>query len=300
MWLLALLFASIVVLLVLFLKYVDSDLTLFYYDWKDEAPGLLRRKVIWVTGASSGIGEHLAYELARYGARLVLSGTNKERLDNVKNKCLETGRLTEDDVLVLPFNMTDLDAHEDCLNQVIKKFHKLDVLVNNAGRSQRAAFEDIAIAVDKEMFEVNVFAPLHLTRKVLGHFLENGGGHFAVTSSCVGKMGAASSASYTASKHALHGYFETLRTEMCRKNIDVTVLCPGPVFSRFLENAFTGTAGQKFGQPTLPTDRRMPTDRCGRLMAVALAHKLDEAWICIQPCLIFYYLAQYTPTFFRK
>ncbi|GFT00998.1 hypothetical protein TNCV_4054061 [Trichonephila clavipes] len=97
-----------------------------------------------------------------------------------------------------------------------------------------------------------------------------------------------------------HGYFETLRTEMSGKNIDVTMLCPGPVFSNNLENAFTGTPGKKFGQIPNRKDRKMQTDRCARLMCVAIAHKLDEAWIAPQPNLIFFYLMQYTPTFFRK
>nr|XP_042911770.1 dehydrogenase/reductase SDR family member 7 isoform X2 [Parasteatoda tepidariorum] len=208
--------------------------------------------------------------------------------------------LKEEDILVLPFNMADYKVHEECVQKVVQKFQKIDILVNNAGRSQRAKFEEIDVQVDKDLFEINVFGTLNLTRKVLPHFIANGGGQFAVTSSCVGKMGAAFSASYTASKHALHGYFETLRTEMSGKNIDVTMLCPGPIFSHFLENAFTATPGQKFNESTNPTDRRMPTDRCGRLMAVAIAHKLDEAWICQLPNLLLFYLVQYTPTFFRK
>lgn len=274
-------------------------MTLFYYDRQDKILDLLRNKVVWITGASSGLGEYLAYELAQNGCKLTLSGTSEDRLKKVKERCKEIG-VPDEDVFLLPFNVTQLDVHEDCVSKVIQKFGKLDILVNNAGRSQRARFEDIDIAVDKDLFEINVFAVLNLTRKVLPHFLKNKGGHFVVTSSCVGKMGAPGSASYTGSKHAIHGYFETLRTEMSSKNIDVTILCPGPVFSRFLENAFTGTPGEKFGVATQCTDKRMPTDRCGRLMAVSIAHKLDEAWIAIQPCLLLYYLAQYTPTFFRK
>ncbi|CAL1267271.1 unnamed protein product, partial [Larinioides sclopetarius] len=148
----------------------------------------LRGKVIWITGASSGLGEHLAYELAHHGSKLIISGTSEERLNKVKTKCLEIG-LPEDDVFVLPFNMTDFDVHEECVKKVQQKFHKLDVLVNNAGRSQRASFAEIDVKVDKELFEINVFATLNLTRKVLHHFLENHRGHFVVTSSCVGKMG---------------------------------------------------------------------------------------------------------------
>ncbi|GFY54446.1 hypothetical protein TNIN_491061, partial [Trichonephila inaurata madagascariensis] len=248
----------------------------------------LQGKVIWITGSSSGIGEYLAYELAHHGCKLILSGTSVERLNFVKLKCIEIG-LTEDDIYVLPFKLTDFEIHEDCVKKVLQKFHRLDILINNAGRSQRATFEEIDINVDKEIFDINVFGTLNLTRKILPHFVENGRGHFVVTSSCVGKMGAAFSASYTGSKHALHGYFETLRTEMSGKNIDVTMLCPGPVFSNNLEHAFTGTPGKKFGQIQNRKDRKMQTDRCARLMSVAIAHKLDEAWIAPQPNLIFFY-----------
>jgi len=292
-------FLVFVAILLFLLWRLDADLTLSVYDYLDNISDSLKNKVVWITGASSGLGEHLAYELTKHRCKLILSGTSEERLNKVKTKCVDLG-LAVDDVYVLPFNIADFKVHEECVRKVIHRFRKLDILVNNAGRSQRAKFEEIDVDVDKELFEINVFGTLNLTRKVLPHFLENGGGHFVVTSSCVGKMGAAFSASYTGSKHALHGYFETLRTEMTRKNIEVTMLCPGPIFSHFLENAFTGIPGQKFGQPTSSTDRRMPTARCGRLMAVAIAHKLDEAWIAQQPSLSLYYFTQYTPTFFRK
>lgn len=287
------------ILFCFFFAKIDADLTLYLYDYFSEVKKSLRGKVIWITGSSSGIGEYLAYELARHGCKLILSGTSEERLNSVKLKCIEIG-LAEDDICVLPFNLTDFEVHEECVKKVLQKFRRLDILVNNAGRSQRATFGEIDIKVDKEIFDINLFGTLNLTRKILPHFIENKSGHFVVTSSCVGKMGAAFSASYTGSKHALHGYFETLRTEMSRENIDVTMLCPGPVFSNNLKNAFTGTLGQKFGQLPNRKDRKMQTDRCARLMSVAIAHKLDEAWIAPQPNLIFFYLMQYTPTFFRK
>lgn len=284
--------------LIRFAKF-DSDITLHFYDRYGNARGILAGKVVWITGASSGIGEYLAYELASHGTRLVLSGTNQKRLEKVKAVCQEKG-LSENDILVLAFNIYDFDIHERCVQTVLEKFHKIDILVNNAGRSQRANFQDIDIEVDKRMFDVNVFGTLNLTRKVLPRFLKRGVGHFVVTSSCAGKMGLSASASYTGSKHALHGYFESLRTEMNQKNISVTMVCPGPVFSNFLENAFTATPGETLGAQPDPADKRMPTDRCAQLMAVAIAYKLDEVWICMQPCLTLFYLAQYTPTFFRK
>ncbi|GFT01001.1 hypothetical protein TNCV_4054081 [Trichonephila clavipes] len=169
----------------------------------NEIREFLQGKVIWITGSSSGIGEYLSYELAHHGCKLILSGTSEERLNSVKLKCIEIG-LTEDDIYVLPFKLTDFEIHGDCVKKVLQKFRRLDILINNAGRSQRATFEEIDINVDKEIFDINVFGTLNLTRKILPHFIANGRGHFVVTSSCVGKMGAAFSASYTGSKHALH------------------------------------------------------------------------------------------------
>ncbi|XP_022240652.1 dehydrogenase/reductase SDR family member 7-like isoform X2 [Limulus polyphemus] len=278
----------------------DGDLTLLWAERYGRSPAELRGKVAWITGASSGIGEALAYELAKYGVKLALSGTKVDRLEAVKTECLAQGPLKDDDVLLVPFDITDFSKHSECFEKVVGHFKKLDILVNNAGRSQRARFDEITTEVDYQLFGTNVFSHVSLTRVVLPHFLSNGGGHVMVNSSIAGKYGLPNSASYTGSKHAIQGYFECLRTEFEAKGVNVTVACPGPVFSNVIERCFTGTPGEVFGEKQKETDKRMSTSRCAQLMAVALANNLDEVWISLQPSLSICYLSQYMPTVFRR
>lgn len=284
------------------LKLADADLTLLWKSKFGRSVGTLKGKVIWITGASSGIGEGIAYELAKVGAHLVLSGTNEENLELVKNNCLGFGRDKGTEVLVLPFNICDFSSHGGQLQKVLDHYGKLDILVNNAGRSQRAAFEDIPIEIDKEMFDCNVFGAVSLTRHVVKHFKETGQrGHIAVTSSTAGKLGAPFSATYTGAKHALQGYFECLRLEgVLLGGLDVTITCPGPVFSRIRERAFTATPGTLHNVKDTPNLKLMATERCAYLTAVAIANKLDEAWMSLNPILLVMYFAQYAPSIFRN
>ncbi len=176
--------------------------------------------------------------------------------------------------------------------------------MNNAGRSQRALFEQIDVTVDRALFEVNVFSLVNLSRVVLRYYLSsNRSGQLAVTSSSAGVLGLPVSASYTASKHALHGYFECLRNELGSKNqISITIFCPGPTFSNFLASAYGGTMGKgvEGDREHQSTARRMSTARCAQLMAVALANRMDEVWISLHPFLLLHYVATYLPSLSKK
>ncbi|CAL1294893.1 unnamed protein product [Larinioides sclopetarius] len=281
----SLIFLSLLVCLVLFRFYADADLTLLYYHSLDR-PRDFDNKVIWITGASSGIGENLAYTLVKLGAKLALSGVNVERLTAVGERCKEISNCAAKDILLVPFQINNFEVHDECVNKVLDHFGQIDILVNNAGISQRAEFADVDIAIDQQLFSVNVFGTINLTRKVLKHFLQRNKG---VPFSCP----------YTASKHALHGYFESLRSEMVEENINVTLVCPGPVFSGLTERCLTGKVGEKFDHEQKPTDKRMTTERCSDLIATAIYYKLDESWIAFQPILFTYYMVQYIPTIFR-
>ncbi|KAA0193898.1 hypothetical protein HAZT_HAZT008007 [Hyalella azteca] len=214
--------------------------------WEMELGNKLQGQVIWITGASRGIGEAYAIVLAKSGAKLALSARDEQRLQQVKQKCLDAGA-REEDILLVPLDMVKYEDHEQAFNKVLQYFGKVSVLLNNAGRSQRARWDDIELSVDKELFELNVFSLVALARRVNKYFRTVGGGHHVVTSSTLGKFGGPNSASYTASKHALHvcvGYFESLRVEGLKDNISVTMLCPGPVESELLQHAFTEKLGQ--------------------------------------------------------
>lgn len=162
--------------------------------------------MIFITGASSGIGEHTAKALAKHGAKLVLTARRKNELERVKKECIDLSKqqLTDKDILVIPFDITDLASHRNVFQQAVNHFGTVDILVNNAGRSQRALFEYIDMNVDKQMFELNVFAVVNLTRIAVNYFNEKGSGHVAVVSSLAGVFGVPYSATYTATKHAIH------------------------------------------------------------------------------------------------
>lgn len=301
-WVMSAIALCVLVLMALILL-LDCDLTLAFKEKCGKPLNSLQGQVIWIVGASTGIGEYLAYELVSNGAKVVLSARRVTELARVKSKCLDVGRklnVTEADILVIPLDISRIDQHRDAFDQVISHFGQLDILVNNAGRSQRAHWLDINLELDRDLFEGNVFGLLHLTRIVLPHFLAKKKGHIAVTSSVCGKIGAPFSASYNATKHALHGYFETARAELAPQGVSITMLCPGPVFSDLLTNCATGKYGQKLGGSMNSKDRRMTTDRCAHLCAIAIVNHLDEAWISINPVLLSLYAAQYIPSLFRS
>lgn len=279
---------------------MDCDLTLWLYSKFGRSPAkALKGKVVWITGASSGIGASLAILLAKYGCRLILSGTRIDNLNQVRLPCISAG-LTEEDIAIVPFDISDLSKIEPAVEEAFSHFAKIDILINNAGRSQRAFFEDIDIQVDLDMFAVNVFGMISLTRCVLKKWYEaKFAGQIAVTSSLAGKVGAPFSSTYTGSKFALHGYFESLRNESYARGIRISLICPGPVVSAITERAFTARSGESWGKKHFDDRKRMPTDRCAYLMAVAIANGLDEVWICQQPILMYYYASQYMPSVTR-
>ncbi|XP_001603507.1 dehydrogenase/reductase SDR family member 7 [Nasonia vitripennis] len=279
-----------------FVCFLDCDIKLFFYDKFGKSVDTLSGKVVWITGASSGIGEHLAYELAKGGCKLVLSARREAELYKVKTNCLAINpNLQDHDIHVLVFDVRAIESHQRVFDNVLSTYGRLDVLVNNAGRSQRAHWEQIDLAVDKEVFDLNTFSVVHLTRLAVKQFLHQGGGHVAVTSSLAGILGAPFSASYTGSKHAIHGYFDSLRMEKLTSNIKVTIVCPGPIQTDFLAESFTENVGEKYGQQTEIASNKLSAQRCAKLFASALANKLDEVWIGQASSLQLTYAVKYYP-----
>lgn len=193
-------------------------------------------KIVWITGASSGIGEALAWEFARLGAHVVLSSRNihklKELAENIKNRYSVT---TE----VIPVDFADKDKVLQAIEEFKKRYNKIDILVNNAGISQRSLLIETPLEIDRKIFEINYFGTITITKGILPLMLASGGGHIVVMSSVVGKFGFSLRSSYSASKHALHGFFETLRCELSDKNIKVTIICPGRIHTNISINAIT-------------------------------------------------------------
>jgi len=182
----------------------------------------LKDQVIWITGASSGIGEALAIAISAQGAKLILSSRRIAELERVKNNCAHPEK-----VHILPLDLADSASLEAKVTAAIALFGHIDIMVHNGGISQRALVAETAIAVHREVMELNYFSYIILTKALLPHFIERRSGYFVVTSSVMGKIGTPMRAAYAAAKHALHGYFDCLRAEVGQYGIKVTILTPG-------------------------------------------------------------------------
>ena len=195
----------------------------------------LTNKTICITGASSGIGEALTYQLAAKENTLIISARRKSELERVKKNCPETA---QSKIHVFPLDLSDLDslgvAAETALN-----IHDVDVLINNGGISQRSLAAETAFEVDQRIMTVNFLSAVKLTKLVLPGMIRNNCGHILVTSSLVGKFGTPFRSTYSASKHALHGLFEALRAEVWENNIFITLFCGGYIKTDISLNAVT-------------------------------------------------------------
>src|ERR1035437_7046425 len=192
-----------------------------------------KNKIVWITGASSGIGEACAYLFAREKANLILSGTRVEVLMKTHERCIELGAKCQ----ILPYDLSELEGIPELVKSAFLCYGDIDILFNNAGISQRGITGDTLFEVDKIIMDVNFFAPVLITKLVLPEMLRKGSGTIAVTSSIAGKIGFPLRSAYSASKHALYGFFETLEAEYYEKNIRVVMVCPGFVNTNISINA---------------------------------------------------------------
>ncbi len=196
----------------------------------------MKDKIIWITGASSGIGEALVHELAAQGARLVLSARNEKELQRVATA---TG-LGERDIFVLALDLEKPAEMTGKAAQVMNHFGRIDILVNNGGLSQRSLAKDTSWEVDQRLLNVNTIGTIALTKAVLPYFLRQKQGRFITITSLVGKFGSPMRSGYSAAKHALHGFFDSLRAEVEKDGVAVTLVCPGFVQTNVSVNAVTG------------------------------------------------------------
>ena len=230
-------------------------------------------QVIWITGASSGIGKELAILLSQASCKLILSSRNKEALELVKRACA-----TPKNIYILPL---DLEIHSNFplkATEAILAFGKIDMLINNGGISQRSFAENTDFEVDKRIVNINYLGTVGLSKAILPHFIKNKKGHFVVTTSIVGKIGTPLRSSYAASKHALHGFFDSLRAETYKKNIAVTLVCPGFVNTNVSKNALIGN-GSPQGKLDTATGNGMSPKRFAVLMMKAIGKKKEEVYI---------------------
>lgn len=229
--------------------------------------------VFWITGASSGIGKSLAVQLSSENTRLILSSRNEKELKKVKNQCAKP-----DNVSVLPLDLEDYALFSDKVAQAISIFGSIDVLVNNGGISQRSFAKDTSIKVDERLMKINYLGTVALTKALLPYFIEQKRGHFVITTSIVGKIGTPVRSSYAATKHALHGFFDSLRAEVYNDNINVTIICPGFVTTNVSINALTGDGSPQNSMDSA-TAKGMPPNHFAKMMIKAIKNKKEEVYI---------------------
>lgn len=202
-----------------------------------------KNKTIWITGASSGIGEAFAHFFFRDGAKLILSSRRQEELERVKNE------LGGDDnrIKILTLDLAQSETLQSKSEEALALFGGIDVLVNNGGVSQRSLFAETEMDTIRRLMEINFFGSVALTRYVLPHLMEKKAGQIIVTSSVAGKFGTKYRSGYAASKHALQGIFDCIRQEMYEYNVSVTMVCPGPIKTNITQNSLTAD-GSSFGK----------------------------------------------------
>lgn len=230
-------------------------------------------RVVWITGASSGIGEAAALAFAREGARLVLSSRRPEELERVRRTCARP-----DDHVVIPLDLTRSDTFPGLVADVLARCGRIDVLVNNGGVSQRALAADARPEVERALMEVDYFGPVALTKAVLPSMRARRSGHVVVISSVMGYLGTPGRSTYAAAKHALHGYFDSLRAEVWREGLKVTLVCPGYVQTAVSANAL-GPRGEANGAANATPERGISVERCARAILRGVARQREEVYV---------------------
>ncbi len=256
-------------------------------------------KVIWITGASSGIGEALTIELAgQQGVKLILSSRRKEELERVKGNCPQAAQAN---IRILPLDLAQPDTLRLSAEAALQYFDHIDILINNGGISQRSLAKETQLSVDRQVMEVDYFGTVSLTKYLLPHFLKRKAGHFVTVSSVMGIIGTPYRSGYAAAKHALHGFFDSLRAELWKesRSIYVTLICPGWVHTQVTLNALTGD-GAKLNRMDKTTERGLSPKVCAKKILKAIGKKKEEVYIGGTKEVFAVYLKRFFPLLFSK
>ncbi len=228
-----------------------------------------QNKIVWITGASSGIGAALARSFAAEGAHIVLSGRREDALKKVATEI-------STDTLILPFEVTDYDVLQSKVDEAWTWKGRVDVLANNAGVSQRSLAINTKPQVYTDLINIDLIAPIWLTQLQLPKMVEAGGAHIIAISSVAGRIGPPLRTAYAAAKHGLIGYMDALRAEVSlRHNINVTNVLPGSVATDVSRNAFTADGGQRGKSDSVIDAGDDPMD-CAKAILEAVSNNVPE------------------------
>ena len=229
-------------------------------------------KVVWITGASSGIGEALSYELVKQGARLIISARRTEELERLRKQA------GENNVFILPLDLEATGSFSEKVKEAINAFGHIDIMIHNGGISQRSYVNETLPEVQRRVMEIDYFSYTELTRLLLPHFEQRRSGHWVVVSSVMAKIGTPKRSAYAAAKHALHGYFDCLRAEVWKDNIKVTLVMPGYIRTNITLSSVTGT-GEKLKKIAKDIRNGYPVDKAARQILKAVQKGKYEKYI---------------------
>ncbi len=225
-------------------------------------------KVIWVIGASSGFGEALAYAFAKEGANVILSARRLSELTVVHSKIVDSR--------ILILDLLESYVFEEKVKEAVSFFGCIDMVVHCGGVGQSGTALETSEEVGRIIFDTNYFGVVELTRQLLPHFIERRKGHVVVVSGVLAKVGLPGRSSYCAAKAALHGYFDSLRAELARIPVDVTILIPSFLHTDLTKKALNGIGEQANKKPE---NKGCTVEKAARQAMHAVAKKKCQSYI---------------------
>ena len=255
---------------------------------------LFEGKIIWVTGASSGIGECLVYSFIRKGASVIASSNEPPELERVKQNCGEfSGRIS-----CVPFDLSDMTGIDSIVKEQIDQKGRIDYLLNIGGISQRATIEETPLWLDRKIMEINYFGTITLTKALLPFMIKQGSGHILATSSISGRFGFPLRSAYSASKQALHGFFETLYIENRKYNIRSSVIIPGRVKTKISFRALD-SEGREHGKMDEGQSKGITPEKAAEIIIRGIIRNKREILVGSTE-LIMLFIRRYFPSIFFR
>ncbi len=229
-----------------------------------------QNKKIWVTGASSGIGEQLVYQLNAAGAKLIISSRRKEGLEAVKSRAM-----IPENISVVVLDQSSETSIKRAFEIVSTEFDSIDILFNNGGISQRSTAMETLPEVERKLFEVNFFGNILLSKLVCAGMIKKQNGQIVITTSLLGKWGFFLRSSLAATKHALHGYYDSMRMEIENQGVLITLVTPGFITTEISKNSMDAY-GNAIGSMDNNLAQGLSAEECARRMLVGVAKRKKE------------------------
>ncbi|CAG9768296.1 unnamed protein product [Ceutorhynchus assimilis] len=268
---------------------------MFSAVWIKKNYNELAGKVVVITGASSGLGEALAHEFYKLGAQVVLCARRRQELERVRTDLLHTYcKDTTHPPIIIPLDLSKYNDMQNHVDKILSITGRIDILVNNGGISHRGRVKDTTIDVDKNIMDVNYFGAVALTKAVLPDMLKKKSGHIVFISSIQGLVALPDRSAYSASKHALQAFGDSLRAEVASDNISVSTISPGYIKTQLSMNALTGS-GQTYGEMDATTASGFTPDYAAKEIVRAVVVKRKELVLSTLLPKIAIFLRKYFP-----